>query len=394
MGISSRVRKIYEKHPYPPPALRGAREKWPLPALEWIDAVRESREPFVPKRVLVAGCGVGTEAFAIAERLPEADVVGVDFSTRSIATAKKLRRDKPGGERIRFEVADLSRADLPGIVRDRFDLISCHGVLSYIPNTAAVLRNFNRTLAPAGVVVLGVNGADHPNLRFRRVLRHFGVDVDEFDDGEEVRDVLRVGDSLMVYPPIPMAHREAGYLAGDIFGPLNRSLSLEEWVSLSREAGLHLLDTFHAFFATRTLVNRDLHASVMPRTRADVSMLVDAMQPMSFHQIVLTRRRPPKTPWMDSRELLRRRPKVTSIYKFAVRGGGPWHNLRSLKLASEPTNTSVELRLPNWELRVLHESDGERTLGEILRPVTPAVPAKTLREAMYLLYLLGVINLL
>jgi hypothetical protein len=192
-----------------------------------------------------------------------------------------------------------------------------------------------------------------------------------------------------------MAQREAGYLASDIFGSLNRSLPLAEWVSLSRSAGLHFLGTFHAFFAIRALLNGDLHALVMPRARADVALLADAMQPMSFHHMVLSGKAPGKTPWNDARKLLRRRPGLTSIYKFSTpRGGGPWHNLRNLKLESQSTNTKVELRVPQWEVRILEESDGERSLGEILRPVTPAVSAQSLREAMYMLYLLGVINLL
>jgi SAM-dependent methyltransferase len=395
MGIASRVRRIYERRPYPPPSLRAKAASWSLPSLEWINAIREKPTPLVPARILVAGCGVGTEAFACAQRFPEAEVVGVDFSERSIAAAKRLRRTVDGGARVRFEVADIASRRLAWIAGDRFDLISCHGVLSYVPETVSALRNFARCLTPNGVLLLGVNGAAHPSLRMRGVLPGFGIDADEFREGGRLRDVLRVFDSLSNYPPVSMAEWEAGYLAGDLFGPLNRSLSLAAWNGFCREAGLHLLGTYDAYFVTRVLLNRDLHSAVLPRSRAELSELADTLQPASFHQIVLSRRAPMKTPWTDARKLLRRRPLLTKLHKIRwPRKGGPWHRLHSLTLASPSTNTKVILRVPRWEVEVLRKSDGERSLREILDLVKPPVSAKSLREAMYLLYQLGVVNLL
>ena len=73
MKIENRVRRIYERHPYPPLKLRAA-AKWTLPAPDWIAAMTGTAEPLAPKRVLVAGCGVGTEAFAATAKFPEAEV--------------------------------------------------------------------------------------------------------------------------------------------------------------------------------------------------------------------------------------------------------------------------------------------------------------------------------
>jgi hypothetical protein len=63
-------------------------------------------------------------------------------------------------------------------------------------------------------------------------------------------------------------------------------------------------------------------------------------------------------------------------------------------LKSPSTATAVDLRVPQWEVEVLRRADGERSLREILEAVRPPVPAKVLREAMYLLYLLAVLNFL
>src|SRR3954468_13707085 len=105
MTIGSRVRKIYERRPYPPPARRGAVAKWPLPPLRWIAAVAGWQAVREPERIFVAGCGVGTEAFALAYWLKKATIVAVDFSARSIDVARRMQRTAEGGDRIRFEVA-------------------------------------------------------------------------------------------------------------------------------------------------------------------------------------------------------------------------------------------------------------------------------------------------
>jgi len=362
--------------------------------MEWIDAVRGRSPVSAPARILVAGCGVGTEAFGFAQRFLAAEVVGVDFSPRSIAMARRLQRTADGGRRVRFEIADLAGQDLMGIVGGPFDLVSCHGVLSYIAEPVRVLRNLARCLTPAGALVLGVNGAAHPSLRWRPMLAGFGIDANEFRDGARVREVLRVCESLSFYPPVRLAETPAGYLAGDLFGPLNQALSLSEWSRLCREAGLHLHGSYYAYFATRALLNDDLHRTVMPRSRAEMSELADAVQPMSFHSLVLCRQAPVETPWNDAKRLLDWRPVLTALYKHSRPGrGGPWHHLRTLTLESPSTNTKVSLRVPQWEIEILRRSDGELSLREILRPVQPRVSARSVSEAMYLLYQLGVVNL-
>lgn len=281
MNIQSRVRRIYERRPYPSPEMRKKGVRWSLPPLEWIVAVSDPERPPV-RRILVAGCGVGSEAFAFARRFPAAEVVGVDFSPRSIETARRLQRRLPGRDRIRFEVADLTDSRLPEITGGEFDLVSCHGVLSYIPDPVVSLRNFVKAMSKWGTLVLGVNGAMHPSLRFRRSLPLFGIDPDEFRDTKRSREVLAFHDSIMVCPPVQLADQTAAYIASDIFGPLNHSLSLREWSRMCREAGLHLRSNFYADIPLRAILNRGQQRLLMPRPRAEVSELFDVIQPGSF----------------------------------------------------------------------------------------------------------------
>src|SRR5260221_14699576 len=93
-GVASKVRRLYEKRPYP-----GAEEdalteaKWRLAPMEWLTALwKPGREAAAAKRILVAGCGTGREAFAMRRKWPKAEIVAVDFSLRSIAVARELQK--------------------------------------------------------------------------------------------------------------------------------------------------------------------------------------------------------------------------------------------------------------------------------------------------------------
>lgn len=394
MSIESRVRRIYERRPYPPPELRRKGERWSLPPLEWIVAVSDPERPPV-RRILVAGCGVGSEAFAFVRRFPAAEVVGVDFSARSIETARRLQRRVPGCERIQFEVADLTDSRLPEITGGDFDLVSCHGVLSYIPDPVGALRNLSHAMSKWGTLVLGVNGALHPSLRYRKSLPMFGLDPGEFHDSKRTREVLAIHDSIVVYPPVQLAGMSPAYIASDIFGPLNHSLPLTEWSRMCRKAGLHLRSNFYANIPLRQILNRSQQRLLLPRSRPAVCELFDLIQPGSFYRTVYSRQRPKEPDWADGRSLLDWKPLVTPLFTFELPArGGAWHNLRQVTLASKAINTKVTLRVPRWQIEILNQSSGEKSLREILRGVKPKVSPRELSEQMYILHQLAVINLL
>ena len=57
-------------------------------------------------------------------------------------------------------------------------------------------------------------------------------------------------------------------------------------------------------------------------------------------------------------------------------------------------STRIELRIPEWEVEILRKSDGVHSLRDILAKISAPVATSQLREQLYLLYLLVVINLL
>jgi SAM-dependent methyltransferase len=96
-----------------------------------------------PRSALDLGTGTGKAAVLVAERFPQAEVVGVDLAPRMIAQAQRLLPSGLGG-RVRFEVADA--AELP-FEDGAFDLVV---LLNMIP----FFTELRRVTAPGGTLVV------------------------------------------------------------------------------------------------------------------------------------------------------------------------------------------------------------------------------------------------
>jgi ubiquinone/menaquinone biosynthesis C-methylase UbiE len=97
-----------------------------------------------PRRVLDLGTGTGVVAKALAERYPEADVVGIDLSPGMIQEARRQ------SGRVRFEVGDASSLDCAD---GEFDLV----VLS---NMIPFFDELTRVTAAGGTLVLSFSRGD------------------------------------------------------------------------------------------------------------------------------------------------------------------------------------------------------------------------------------------
>jgi len=102
-----------------------------------------------PGRVLDLGTGTGVVAKALAERYPEAEVVGIDLSPGMIDQA---RRQLPSGleGRVRFEVGDASALDCPD---GDFELVVLSNMIPFFDELA-------RITAPGGTLVLSFSRGD------------------------------------------------------------------------------------------------------------------------------------------------------------------------------------------------------------------------------------------
>lgn len=96
--------------------------------------------------VLDAGCGTGLSGRAIRAAGCTGTLVGIDVS------APSLERAAASGAYTETRRGDLNRALEFG--DDRFGLLACVGVLTYVPEVERCWREFARVVRPGGVIVL------------------------------------------------------------------------------------------------------------------------------------------------------------------------------------------------------------------------------------------------
>ena len=102
-----------------------------------------------PRRVLDLGTGTGAVARLVAQRFPEADIVGADLAEQMIAEARRVT-DSP---RITFQVADAQK--LP-FANGAFDLVTLGNMIPFFDEIA-------RVVAPGGHVLIAYSaGAETP----------------------------------------------------------------------------------------------------------------------------------------------------------------------------------------------------------------------------------------
>lgn len=98
-------------------------------------------------RVLDLGCGPGISAFGMLDRVPDAEIVGLDLSRMMLFLAEQWRQRERNGHRVEFVRADATR--LP-FADGSFDAVTGHSFLYLLPDAESVLREVKRVLRPGG----------------------------------------------------------------------------------------------------------------------------------------------------------------------------------------------------------------------------------------------------
>lgn len=138
--------------------------------------------------VLDVGCGQGTQAVELAADGRE--VVGVDPSTELLALAGQAAQAR-----------DCSLATLQGTIDDlgrllrarTFDLVCAHGLLMYLPDAAAAVRQLADRVSPRGLLSLTVRNGDalayRPGIRgdWQAAIQAFDADTYTNELGAQAR---------------------------------------------------------------------------------------------------------------------------------------------------------------------------------------------------------------
>jgi ubiquinone/menaquinone biosynthesis C-methylase UbiE len=103
-------------------------------------------------RALDVGCGPGQFTILVAERLPDAEIWGVDLAPTMIELARRHASESRAAGRLHFEVADVAALPFPD---GHFDAVVSSGSIKHWPDQVRGLREIHRVLAPGGRLVLG-----------------------------------------------------------------------------------------------------------------------------------------------------------------------------------------------------------------------------------------------
>jgi ubiquinone/menaquinone biosynthesis C-methylase UbiE len=96
-------------------------------------------------RILDLGCGSGEITRRLAERYPQAQLLGIDILESNLAPARIA--NAAFGERVRFAQGDAFALDLPDA---GFDLVVCRHLSQAVPDFPRVLAEIDRVLRPGG----------------------------------------------------------------------------------------------------------------------------------------------------------------------------------------------------------------------------------------------------
>ncbi|PSP52847.1 class I SAM-dependent methyltransferase [Halobacteriales archaeon QH_3_68_24] len=177
-------------------------------AHETLRAFLDARVPDLASLADV-GCGPGHVAFGVAERHPDAAVVGYDVAGSIVTENRERARESDLGT-LRFE-----RTVLPEFDPDRtFDVVFCYATLSYVADPERAIRTLHDAVEPGGYLV-----CSYPNtlaqVHYRRVAEapeeHLpedsGFDPDRYPDrfrllieGESLLSYDRIHDILETWP--------------------------------------------------------------------------------------------------------------------------------------------------------------------------------------------------
>lgn len=209
-AVTNDVGQLYEMFPFPSPEV----------TTPPVDVVADQMpfllgdNAFDGWRVLDAGCGTGHIMVALALRYPKSHFIGLDACERSLDVARRL------AEHHRLGNVEFVQGGIPSLnLSDRFDLITCYGVLHHMADPRAGLRWLAEHLTEDGLVHLWLYHAlgEHGRMLDRELALLF-TSIDEGRDALDTVDALGLSLPQTQYGlPADQADPELSAAEQDVF---------------------------------------------------------------------------------------------------------------------------------------------------------------------------------
>lgn len=158
-----------------------------------------------PLHILDLGCGTGEITRRLAERYPQATLVGIDILEGNLALAR--RDSRAFGDRIRYSQGDAFALDMADA---SIDLVVCRHMSQAVPDFPLVLREITRVLRPGGW--LHLLSEDYGMLQFPAKGQPDGFDPDRFWNSNAIAFLSSIGCDGRVGRHSPALLQQAGYL--------------------------------------------------------------------------------------------------------------------------------------------------------------------------------------
>lgn len=177
------------------------------------------------KSLLDYGCGAGryTQAFA---KLGCKEVLGIDLSTKNIATAKKRNKFQT---RVTYKVKNVNKNNIKS---NSFDFIFCNGVLHHTGNISKGLLEIHRILKPGGKCIMYLSSTDGIKWYFIEAFREIVKNLNR----EQFAKTLRT---------MNLKYNKIFYLMDHVFVKYNHLTTEKEVKILFKKAKLNIVQKFN-----------------------------------------------------------------------------------------------------------------------------------------------------
>lgn len=122
-----------------------------------------------PSYILDIGCGGGANIKRFLKSNPGACVTGLDYSSVSVETARKLNAEAIAEGRCEIIQGDVSRVHLPA---DKFDLATAFETVYFWPEIQRSVQNVFGSIAPGGrfLIVNESTGVDPAAVKYAKII--------------------------------------------------------------------------------------------------------------------------------------------------------------------------------------------------------------------------------